>query len=473
MPARLLAAFLALAAAPAAASAAAPQYRLRYDSRDETMSVRLCLSEAAARMHFSADEGASNFIENLAREHAPALARDDDGWSAADWKAGECLSYRAALGRIADAGRENGGARRGTDLVVDPALWLLRADDSGGAEAELTLPSGYSISAPWHPQVSAGDARRFTIPDTPEDWMARIAIGRFAEAPIALAGGTLRFSILSGADAAERSKLATWIAHVSRATLSAYGKLPLADVQVLMLPVAGEHDPVVFGQSTRGQGHALTLFVDPTESADAFDRDWVAVHELSHLFHPYLGDRGSWLAEGLATYYQNVLRARGGLLTPQRAWEQIDAGFARGRGAMRKNAIGLESASASSGQDHAFMRIYWSGTAYWLEVDAELRRSSGNTLSIDEALRRFDECCLPSYRKWEPADFVARLDALLGTDVFTRRFREYRQRRDFPDLASLYSDLGIHRDGESLRFDDGARAADVRRAIMSAPSPAR
>ena len=46
------------------------------------------------------------------------------------------------------------------------------------------------------------------------------------------------------------------------------------------------------------------------------------------------------LAEGLATYYQNVLRARAGLLTPSEAWEQIDAGFARGRGATRWWRVG-------------------------------------------------------------------------------------------------------------------------------------
>ncbi|HJT98794.1 MAG TPA: hypothetical protein VJ696_10810, partial [Rhodanobacteraceae bacterium] len=398
MPARLLAALIAVAAARCAA-AAAPHYRLRYDAAGETMAVRLCLPDAASNVRFDADEAAPRFIDELKREHG-AIERHDDGWSAAGWQAGECLSYRAALGRIADSGRRMAGARHGGDLVLDPSLWLLRVEDAGEdpATADVALASGYSISAPWHPAGRDGETLRFTIPNTPEDWMARVAIGRFVEAPIALPGGTLRFSILSGADVAERNKLAEWISHVSRAALSAYGKLPLADVQLLMVPVRGEREPVGFGQSTRGEGHALTLFVDPTQPVEAFDRDWVAVHELSHLFHPYLGDRGSWLAEGLATYYQNVLRARAGLLTPAQAWEQIDAGFARGRSATSSGAPELERASASMGERHDFMRIYWSGTAYWLEVDAQLRRASGNRLGIDEALRRFDACCLPSYR---------------------------------------------------------------------------
>ncbi len=189
---------------------------------------------------------------------------------------------------------------------------------------------------------------------------------------------------------------------------------------------------------------------------------------MSHLFHPYLGDSGSWLAEGLATYYQNVLRARAGLLTPDEAWAQIDAGFDRGRSMTRSNDVTLETASEAEGGHTNFMRTYWSGTAYWLETDLALRRTSGNRLSVDEALRRFDACCLPSYHAWSPDDFVAKLDELLGTDVFRQRFAGFRTRRDFPDLKPTYADLGIRSDGNSLRFVDAAPAADVRRAIMSA-----
>jgi hypothetical protein len=461
---RLLALSLVLASF---AASAAPTYALRYDAADEVMSVRLCVPDAAATVRFSGD---SRYVEDLARDSGDALVRDQGGWSAHAWRAGECLAYRASLRPVADAGRRRGIASRGRDLVVDPELWLLRAEGADDAQASVELPPGYAISAPWHPLPSSGDTKRFRIPQTPDDWMARVAIGRISETRIELPGGALRLAILDGADAEQRKRLGEWIAHVSRAALSAYGRLPLADVQVLIVPVGRADKPVVFGQSTRGQGHGLTLFVDPSRPAAEFDRDWVAVHELSHLFHPYLGGRGAWLAEGLATYYQNVLRARAGLLAPGQAWEQIDAGFARGRSDTRAGNATLEEAADGYGNTHAYMRVYWSGTAYWLEVDAELRRASADRLSVDEALRRFDACCLPSYRRWEPAEFVAKLDSLLGTDVVARRFGQFRARRDFPDTAALYAALGIVRDGDSLRFDDTAQAAGARQAIMQ-PRP--
>ncbi|HEX5123681.1 MAG TPA: hypothetical protein VFV97_10590 [Rhodanobacteraceae bacterium] len=470
MPGRPIVAFvLALAAGSAVAADEAPaRYTLRYDAATETMAVRLCLPQAEDSVRFVADRAAAHFVDDLARTSGPAPARDRGGWSANGWKAGECLSYRAALGRIVDAGDRGLGARHGSAIVTDPDNWLLRTDDADRrvpAEVDVELPAGYAISAPWHPLQSSEGATRFSLSPTPKDWLARVAIGKFGTKNVALRGGTLRVSILDGADATERTMLDAWLAHVSRATLSAYGKLPLADVQVLIVPDRDTNNEAVgFGQSSRGQGHALTLFVDPRKSANAFDRDWVAVHELSHLFHPYLDDEGSWLAEGLATYYQNVLRARAGLLTPAEAWEQIDYGFARGRGATGAHDVPL----GASGERPNFMRIYWSGTAYWLEVDTELRRTSGNKLDIDEALRRFDDCCLPSYRAWEPAEFVAKLDALLGTDVFRKHFEAYATRRDFPDLKPLYAKLGLVRGaGDTLTFDEAAPDAAVRRAIMA------
>jgi hypothetical protein len=469
MIARIAACALLVVAFRAEAATVGASYSLRYDAHAETMAVRICVPHAAKSLHFSADDGAERYVESLAREGAPAPARDARGWSAAEWRAGECVSYRAAIGQLADAGRRGDGARRGGAIVFDPAVWLLRVDDDADADdARVELPPGYMLSVPWHAESREGDAVHYRIPRTPENWLARVAIGRFAETPLALAGGTLRVSIVDGADASARARLEAWLARVSRAATSAYSKLPLADVQVLVVPVGASREPVEFGQSTRGQGHGLTLFVDSSQPESAFDRDWVAVHEMSHLFHPYLGDRGSWLAEGLATYYQNVLRARAGLLTPADAWEQIDAGLARGRGATRANDDTLERAAAGVEGHPNFMRIYWSGTAYWLEADLELRRASGNTLSVDEALKRFDACCLPDYRGWRPEAFVAKLDALVGSDVFRRKFDAYRARRDFPDLAPTYNALGISREGAQLAFDDSAPDAGIRRAITSA-----
>lgn len=457
---RVLLLLILCIAAPGAFARAAPRYWMHYDAGTRTMRIALCLPHAAAEVRF---EGGDR-ITTVRRDNGATVTRDGDGWRAQDWRTGECLRYDAELGRLAD--RLPRGHVGGDDLVTDPQDWLLRVGDGGDAEVRVELPSEYAISVPWRRLRASGAAQRFEVPATPLDWIARVAIGRFDEQAIALSGGILRVAILDAQT--PRARLRAWLRRVGAAAVAAYGRLPLAEVQVLVVPVAAARDAVVFGQSTRGQGNALTLFVDASASAVALERDWIAVHELAHLFHPYLGDRGAWLAEGLASYYQNVLRARVGMLTASQAWSELDAGFARGdRETPADSALALEQASERMGERRDFLRVYWSGAAYWLSVDAELR-AGGNRRSVDEALRRFAVCCLPSARRWTPEEFVARLDALLGVDVFARRYDEFRARRDFPDLAPLYRELGLRRDGAALRFDDDAPQARLRDAIMRA-----
>lgn len=466
---------------PALAGAGeAPRYRTMFDEALRRADVTLCLQQAHARVDFAADSAwAKRFVSGVARDFGSAVIETGAGWRAADWRAGECLHYRADLAAIAAVGKPDIGLRIGKDFLVAPQLWLLRADaQDEDARVRVDLPAGWSISAPWQDvsppssaaangsasSLAAAYSREFVIPDTPADWSAAVAFGHFEERRVGLPGGVLRVALLDSIDAAQRDKLERWFGRVAHAALSAYGRLPLADVQVLMLPVGERGRAVVFGQSVRGQGNALHLLIDPSRPEAEFDDDWMAVHELSHLMHPYLGDRGSWLAEGLATYYQNVLRARGGMLTAAQAWDRLREGFRRGGGAPSEDT--LEQAATDMHRTHEFQRVYWAGAAFWLTVDRDLRRASGGKVGLDTALSRFRDCCLPAYRGWRPEDFVARLDALANTTLISARYREFAAMRAFPDWSSVYADLGIREAGGRLSFDERARDAAIREAIM-------
>lgn len=482
-PLRLFACMSALLAGAAAHAADAPRYTVSVDAQSFQAHVELCLAQAHAQLSFGADSAwAMRFIHEAQRSGAAPLQAGDDEWRAPDWHAGECLSYRADLAAIAAAHDQDVGWRIGDDIVTAPQLWLLRPDAQGDADADLriTLPADLSISAPWQQVGREGTSTHFHIVNTPANWSAAVALGHFTEERIELPGGVLRLTILSGTDAEQRKKLHDWLAHVSRAVISAYGRLPLPDVQVLMIPVgklglasravaAFAPQAVHFGQSIRGEGNALELLVDQTRPVEEFDADWVAVHELSHLMHPYLGDRGSWLSEGLATYYQNILRGRSGLLTRAQAWDHLRGGFIDNDG--RQYDSTLADAAANMHRKHDYQRVYWSGAAYWLTVDRDLRRESGGKLSAALALSRFRDCCLPAHRGWGPAEFVAKLDSLLGVVTFSQRYREFAALRQFPDWKKVYADLGISTSGEHLSFAADTPDAGVRDAII-APSPA-
>ena len=455
-----------------------PKYFVAFDASMTNAQVRLCLDHARAHVGFAPDSPrALRYLSAAQRSTGGQLDTTASPWQATNWLAGECLAYTADIGAIADQ-HSDAGTRYGSTIVTDPQHWLVHSSAQGatGAEATIDLPEGWSISAPWHILSREGKSIRFHIPDTPLDWSASLVLGHFEEARIELPGGVLRVATVINGDDKQREKLVGWVRRVGQALLTAYGQLPLADVQVWLvsvdnLSIAGrfaallQPGAVLGGESARGQGNALQLDVDPNRSEQEFNEDWTAVHELSHLLHPYLGDRGSWLGEGLATYYQNVLRARGGLLTSKQAWQRLASGFQRSQAG--PYAESLEQAAADMGRSHAFLRVYWSGAAYWLTVDMELRRISGGKLTLDTALHRFRHCCLPAYNEWKPEDFVAKLDAVLGVKTFTMHYREFARIQRFPDWQASLARLGVRAGEDSVTLDESAPDASIRIAITA------
>lgn len=470
-PAILPAFVLALAAlgslATSATATAALDYRLSYEADAQQMQVRVCADTAAARREFTLATGAAANISGLQREHGDVVRRGDARWRVENWRAGECLSYRAALAPLARSRDYDVGVEVGVDMLVSPQHWLLRSVEDETAQVHVTMPTGYAFSPPWQALPgSTAQQGHYRIPRTPGSWSGVAAVGSFFESTLQAPGGSVRVALLGGIAEEHRAKLLRWVEHALTAVSTGHGELPLPQAQVVLRPVGMRGGRAVgFGQSLRGQGNAVHIQVDPRASLEQLDADWTAVHEFAHWAHPYLGDDGAWLAEGLASYWQNLLRARSGLLTPLQAWQQLDAGFTRGRGAA-DDQLSLAELSGVMHERRAYYAVYWSGAAYWLQVDVDLRRRSGGKLDIGEALKRFRACCLLDRRAWEPRAFAAKLDELVASTVFVPRYDEFAARKGFPPLQTLYEELGLVRGADgNLGFDDKAAAAALRKAL--------
>ncbi len=124
-----------------------------------------------------------------------------------------------------------------------------------------------------------------------------------------------------------------------------------------------------FGLSSRGGGRSLLFVVGRDADADALVGEWIAVHEMVHLVLPVTRDEDAWLGEGIATYYQEVLRARAGMISAEQAWENLRRGFDAGVRAAGGRT--LEEVARGRGD---YTRLYWSGAALALRMDAALRR---------------------------------------------------------------------------------------------------
>jgi M61 glycyl aminopeptidase len=275
---------------------------------------------------------------------------------------------------------------------------------------------------------------------------------------------TLRVEVIDVEDRARAQMLHRWIAEVADAAQTASGRFPLRNARVRIAQIDSRNSsPVPWGQTRRQGEVSVLLYVRRDATYRELRDDWTAIHELAHLFHPYLGDRGRWLAEGLASYYQNVLRARAGVLQADDAWERLDAGFRRGEAS--EHGTPLESLGMRKGT----MRIYWAGAAYWLEADLALRRD--HSTSLDAVLDRYARCCLHGASEVEPQAFVVELDRIAKADIFVPLYRRYARSRTFPDLNAAYRALGLQRHAGGLHLNMRASTRKLREAVMRVSKP--
>jgi hypothetical protein len=381
---------------------------------------------------------------------------------------GDCVDYGVRLTGMDARSPGRKGRPPGPDRLTDPGLWLWLPDSGTASSIEVgfELPEGIEVSAPWT-RLDADDRHpRYRLADRPRDWDARVARGRLDRFDIKVGGASLRVALLQGEPAADRDAVRRWITAGAQAITTLYGRFPVPSPQVLVVPGGAAREPVPWGQVMRGGGDAVHLYIDQTRPLREFLDDWTLVHELSHLLHPRMASDDAWLYEGIASYYQNVLRARAGVLEPTTAWDNLHAGFQRGILGTPEGQTLIEVSQAMH-RNRRFMRVYWSGAAIALMADKELRRRSGDRESLDTALARFQACCLPSDRLWSGRAFLDKLDELTGTRVLRSLYAQHVDSTAFPDLRATYRQLGLEaRGARHVRLREDAPLSSLRRAIM-------
>ena len=302
-------------------------------------------------------------------------------------------------------------------------------------------------------------------------FLALAAPGAVEARTVRAADTALEIEVEGVDEPARRAMLEDWAEQAARALLTVDDRFPLRRARVRIAQTdrresapagAGGGSPVPWGQTLRRDDVSVLLYVRRDATLAQLRADWTAVHEFAHLMHPWLGREGRWMAEGLASYYQNVLRARAGLMAADEAWRRLDAGFARGR---RATVPGTPLSSVRG--RGATMRIYWAGAAYWLQADLALRARGS---SLDAVLAAHARCCLRPGSEANPLDYARALDRIDGHGLFERLYLEAAAATAFPDLAAAYRALGLSGHGDALRPSRGDAPARLRAAIMGIPS---
>ena len=267
----------------------------------------------------------------------------------------------------------------------------------------------------------------------------------------------------------KEQEIIAWVNASADTVKLAYGRFPNPDAKIIVIPsrenARGRDSPVVFGRVTRRDGETIELFINPDHPIEDFYTDWTATHEFSHLMLPLLSQRYRWISEGFASYYQNILMARADRYTTEFAWQRLLQGFARGRESRPELSL---NEAAAGGIRQARMKVYWSGAAIALLADIELRSRSGGEESLDTVLGQLQHCCLPSRRRWSGPKLFEKLDSFLETPVFMPLYQKHANSDGFPELDSLFGELGVIYDGDRVTFDENAAQAIHRQALTAA-----
>ena len=261
----------------------------------------------------------------------------------------------------------------------------------------------------------------------------------------------------------ERSPLLLEWVHRSGAIVSAYyAGFPVRHLRLVLEdePGAGVHG----GRTFANPDADIRMRVGRAVTAAELMADWVLVHEMTHLALPDTGETHAWLSEGLATYVEGVARVQAGNRSELDVWSEELSSMPRGL--PQEGDAGLD-------HTHTWGRTYWGGAMFCLMADVEIRRRTGNSRGLQDALRAILAASGGLSADWPIARVLARGDAAVGVPVLEELYARYRDAAPAPDLAQLWKDLGIDSSGGVVRLNESAPLAPIRRAIMQArASPA-
>lgn len=377
-----------------------------------------------------------------------------------------CMEWKVDLNEALAENNHRLALKLNGAILSDADLWFWRDRERRPIRVELELPPGMSVSTPWKEQTGK-EGMVFRPERTPASWSSRIAVGELNIQNVAVKGTHLRLAVVGQVSDSQLSVFGQWMQETAECVASVEGTFPQPMAQILVVAIGKQNEAVPWAHVMRGGGVAAEFFVDETRSLEEFRADWTATHELGHMLLPMVSSRDRWLSEGLASYYQNVLRGRDGRLEEAAAWQKLHAGFERGKRATNGDSL----AEATRSGWGAIMRVYWSGAAMFLKADTRLRILSGGTQSLDTVLSAFQACCLDASRSWRGHELFAEFDRISGYTVFSELYNEHVSDSEFPDLAVTYAQLGLVPGNRTIELDPEAPQSRVRREIMQGAHP--
>lgn len=289
--------------------------------------------------------------------------------------------------------------------------------------------------------------------------------GAFTESSVSVPGkggavARVRIAKLDGQLAVSDAVLKAWIARSAGAVGGFFHGFPADEALVAVVPTRGEKT-VSWGALLPENGAGIALTIGQHAHKHALDADWILVHELFHIGVPSFIGEGKWLDEGLATYYEPIIRARLGALTELEVWSEFAHNMPRARASLRE---GLEKSDDWAAR-------YWGGATVVLLADLEARRRSDGEHGLEDGVRRVLDAGGDARHIWKLERVYETIDDALDAPILSELGARYAVHGADVDFAHMFDELGVRVSGSKVTLSDSAPLASLRRAIVSAPRP--
>lgn len=424
-----------------------------------TLEVEAHISGAATPRLDDEEAGASltrvRLVEGGAERDVP---RAGEGWWAPSCRGTCTLRYQVDLEALTSNCHHMDCARRVGDAVIGTAaVWMLRPETAGDATFRVHLHGDPARSATGlRPDGQGG----YVFRGHELGEASYTAFGALRRARVDVPGGSLDAVLLGPPLAMGDAAALAWIHDAAACVGRLYGTFP-ASATVFVVPVKGA-DEVVFGRVLSLAGGSVALYFGADTPAKAARTDWVVVHELSHLGTASFMGEAHWLEEGLATYYEPILRERAGWMREDQLWAHFAGQMPRGE---HKDG---EPPSLEDRDD--IDSTYWGGALFALLADVAIRRASNGARSLDDVMRAVHDRLGDATHATTVPEFLRVADEAAGSTAVSDTYRTFAMGGQAEPVTALLHDLGVVPAPEgAVHLDDSTPLAAVRRGISTGP----
>ena len=251
-----------------------------------------------------------------------------------------------------------------------------------------------------------------------------------------------------------QAEVMRWVKSAAESVTAYYRRFP---VPRLVLRIASfEGTGVRHGQTFGRDGGLITISVGNKTPPAQLAEDWMLTHEMVHLAFPSVERNHHWMEEGLSVYVEPIARIRAGHWTARQMWMDL----------VRDLRKGLpEEGDKGLDDTHTWGRTYWGGALFCFLADVEIRRQANNQKGLEDALRGILNAGGDIREDWTLEDALKAGDRAAGVDVLVKQYEKMKGQPVNVDLATLWKELGVESDGQTIHFREDAPLAAIRRSI--------